>query len=271
MAGNMHWLLGEVWMAWEYSKFNFREYAAERATFAMQTVGMILNNSAFIIVWIIFLNAYGSANGWHAPQIIALNGFNALVYGIVFTFFGGIAALRDSVLNGVFDSVLLTPRALLTRTSTLVMRISAGGDIVFGVACLGLYMYLAPVTAFQFATLAVLIIPTCTIMISIALIASSIAFFIPDSTDLSRSFFELVFAPSMYPSGYFQGGARILLLYVLPSIAMAGLPVELVMSFSLSMFALVWFLAVVWSCIAWRVFLTGLKRYESGNITGARL
>jgi ABC-2 type transport system permease protein len=271
MVVSMHWILGELNMAWQYTRFNFREYAAERATFVMQTIGMMLNNSAFVIMWIVFLNVYGSANGWHAPQIIALNGFNAFVYGIAFTFFGGLAALRDSILNGSFDSVLLTPRALLTRTSTLVMRISAGGDIVFGILCLGLYALIVDVSFMQVAVLATLVIPACVIMLSIMLISSSIAFFIPDSSDVSRSFFELVFSPSMYPSGYFQGTARVMLLYVLPSIAIAGLPVEIMVTFSPSAYVLVWCLAIVWAYMSWRIFLWGLKRYESGNVTGARV
>lgn len=267
----MDWLMHECRSAYAYLALAVRETVAERATFVMQTVGMIFNNSAFVIMWTIFVSVYGSANGWAVPQIIALNGFNALVYGIAFTLFGGAWPMRDSILNGSFDTVLLSPNALLTRASTLDIRISATGDIVFGLICLVLFAAVYPVTLFDVFLLAVLAVPCVILMGAILLIAASIAFFVPDSTELSRSFFELVFAPSMYPAGYFQGPVRIFLLYVIPSIAIAGLPIELITAFSLSNFLLVWCLAVVWSYIAWRIFLAGLKRYESGNITGARV
>lgn len=264
------WLIQELGAAKEYLLLSIREKLAERASLVLQTIGMMLNNSAFVILWLVFVNVYGGMNGWQAPEIIALNGFNALVYGIAFTLFGGTSQMRDGILNGAFDSVLLSPNALLSRGLTLGIRVSAVGDVLFGLICIGIYVLMAEPSLLSLGILTTLVIPSVCIMGSVMLISTSIAFFMPDSADLSRSFFELVFAPSMYPSGYFQGPVRFFLLYVIPSIAIAGLPVELLNNFSISLYLLVWCIAVLWMYVAWRVFLAGLRRYESGNMTGAR-
>ena len=80
-----------------------------------------------------------------------------------------------------------------------------------------------------------------------------------------------MFGPSIYPSGVYQGAMRIFFLFVLPSIAVAGLPVEILISFNFGNVVIVWFLAFVWSLIAALVLKQGVMRYESGNLTGARI
>jgi ABC-type uncharacterized transport system permease subunit len=74
----------------------------------------------------------------------------------------------------------------------------------------------------------------------------------------------------MYPSGGFQGTTRFVLTFVIPSITMAGLPIELLSQFSWYWFVVIWALACLWPLLAYRFFLYGLRRYESGNLTGAR-
>ena len=267
----MEWLLSEIKIGWAYTVINLRESAAERASFVMQIIGMALNNVAFIVVWILFIDVFGNLNGWGAAEVIALQGYNAFIFGLAFTFAGGLMPLRGMILNGGFDSLLLSPRALLTRAFTLDIRTSAIGDLLYGVICVGIYIYLIGGGWYHALMLTMFAVPAFLIFVSILLISSSVAFFIADSEDLSRSIFELFFAPSMYPSGGFQGMARFLLTFVIPSITVAGLPIELLSNFSWFWFAVIWILAFVWPCIAYWFFLQGLKRYESGNTIGARV
>lgn len=267
----MRWLLSELNVAWAYTVLNIRESAAERVSFVMQILGMILNNVAFIIVWVLFIDVFGKLNGWGAAEVIALQGYNALIFGVAFTLCGGFVPVRALILNGGFDSILLTPRALLTRIATLDIRTSAIGDIVYGVVCVGVYLVLAGGGWYEALMLLLFMVPALAIFLSILLISATVAFYVADSEDLSRSIFELFFAPSMYPAGGFQGLTRFVLVFVIPSITIASLPIELLSTFSWFWFGVIWVLGLVWPALAYWFFLSGLKRYESGNVTGARI
>ena len=79
----------EVWMAKEYVKSNIASAAELRVSFLMQVVGMMLNNTAFLVVWILFFKAFGDINGWTANEMFALQGFVAVAYGFTFSLFSG--------------------------------------------------------------------------------------------------------------------------------------------------------------------------------------
>jgi uncharacterized membrane protein YciS (DUF1049 family) len=53
--------------------------------------------------------------------------------------------------------------------------------------------------------------------------------------------------------------------------AIAGLPVEAVKNLDILKILFVWGLAVIWTVIALFILKQGIKRYESGNLTGARI
>lgn len=109
------------------------------------------------------------------------------------------------------------------------------------------------------------------ILANFTLITSCICFFIPDSEQISTNAFEVMFGPSLYPSGVYQGALRFIFLFVLPTIAVAGLPVEAIKDLNFTKIVFVWALGIIWTLIALFVLNQGVKRYESGNLTGARI
>lgn len=261
----------ELIMALEYIKGNIVAAAELRFTFIMQVGGMVINNTSFLIVWILFFQVFGEINGWNAKETIALQGFLAIVYGFTFSFFSGVAELPNAIHNGVFDSLLLTPRNLYLRILTLVTRTSAIGDIIYGFLALIVYFILIQASIGQILLMFLLLIPSTLIMVNFALITSCLGFFIPNSEDLSRNVFEIMFGPSLYPAGVFQGGMRIFFLFILPTLALAGLPVEAVKELNFVEILIVLGLAFIWTLIAIFVLNQSIKRYESGNLTGARV
>lgn len=261
----------ELRMSWEYIKGNIASAAELRVSFIMQVVGMMINNTSLLAIWIFFFAAFGNINGWSGKEVIALQGFVAVAYGITFSFFSGASELPIAINNGTFDSILLTPRNLYLRILTIVTRTSALGDTLYGLILLVIYSVLAHLTIAQFGLLALLLIPATLIITNFLLTTSCIGFFIPDSEELSKNAFELMFGPSLYPSGVYQGTMRIFFLFILPSIAIAGLPIEAVRNLNFFNILLVWLLAGVWSLVTYFVLKQGIKRYESGNLTGARI
>jgi ABC-2 type transport system permease protein len=261
----------ELKMALEYIKSNLTSAAELRASFIGQVVGMMINDISFLLIWVFFFGAFGRINGWGGIEVAGLQGFLIVTYGISFSLFAGAIDLPIAINNGAFDTVLLTPRNVYLRILTLVTRIAAIGDGLYGAMLLLAYALISHLSPLQIGLLILLLIPSVLILTNFALIASCIGFFVLDSAELSKSAFELLVGPSLYPAGLYQGATRAFFLFVIPSIAIGGLPVEAVKSLDLTGVAIVWILAVVWTLIALWVLRHGIKRYESGNLTGARI
>lgn len=258
-------------MAFEYIKTNIASAAELRVSFAMQVVGMMLNNITFVIVWWLFLGVFGSINGWGGMEVVALQGYFAMVFGFAFTFFCGAYELSSVIDNGVFDSVLLTPRNLYARILTLATRTSAIGDILFGLVLVFIYIFTSHQSLSSSLLLFSFLIPSVVILTNFILTGACISFFLPNSRELSRFIFEILVGPSMYPAGVYQGATRFFFLFVLPAIAMGGLQVETMHNSNPWNALIVWGLAILWTFIALWVLKKGLRRYESGNLTGARV
>ena len=77
-------MMKEIYFAFYAIKKNIQSSAELRTSFVTNIVGMAINNTAFIIIWIFFVKSVGIINGWTAADIIGLMGFTALSYGVVF-------------------------------------------------------------------------------------------------------------------------------------------------------------------------------------------
>lgn len=242
-----------------------------RTGFLLQIFGMMLNNVAFLVGWIFFFRIFGTINHWSIPETIGLQGMVALVYGVGFTFASGTASLPDYVHQGVFDQFLLSPRNLYLRILSSKLRVSAIGDCFFGTILLVVYCVQASLSLSQIIMLLLFLPPMILLFCNINLLSSLIAFFIPDSSVLSRNVFEAFFAPSMYPASLFGGWTRTFFLYVIPSLMIGGFPIEAIRDHAFSLVAFVWGISLLWMLLTLWALKQAIRRYESGSLTGARV
>lgn len=264
-------LRSEIAVAKHYIITNLLSSAQLRVTFFMQVLGMMVNNTAFLISWLFFTQTFGIINGWGATEVIGLQGVVAFVYGICFTFFGGVDDLSVAIHNGSFDTLLTTPRSIYLRILTLQTKTSAVGDLVYGSILLLVFLWQTNFTVPNIIALALVIIPAVIIFTNFTVIAACVSFFLPDSYDIYRNIFEMLLGPAMYPGGGFQNTSRIIFTFLIPSLAIGTIPVETIAHQSLSNILLLWTLAFGWFLLARWVLAQGLKRYESGNMTGSRI
>ncbi len=264
-------LIAEIRISGEYMKSNLASLIELRTSFLLLAAGMMINNISLLVVWVLFFQAFGSINGWNRNEVIGLQGFIATVYGLSFTFCTGSLRLPTTINNGSFDSLMLTPRSLYFRILTLTTQAASVGDTIYGLIVLVIYFVIIHASIWQALLLISLVIPATLIMVNFALLTSCIGFLIPDSDELSKNTFDIMFGPSLYPAGVFQGGVRFIFLFILPTIAIAGLPVEAAKNLNLTSVLIVWALAIFWTLVALWALKQGVKRYESGNLTGARI
>jgi ABC-2 type transport system permease protein len=246
-------------------KKNIQNSAELRTSFLMNIIGMGINNTAFIVLWVFFVKSVGNIGGWTAADIIGLQGFVALCFGIVFSAGDGIYRLATYVASGAFDRFMLSPKNLLVRIATSSFRVSSLGDLVFGAVCLGIYAFLLHATGWQILLMALLVVISSTVFLAATIAIQSTSFFFIDAGPVTGSLFELFLTPSLFHGGAFQGTMRFVFTFIIPSLLVGALPVEIVRNVSLGQLLLVSVLAVFWLVISIRIFNHAIKRYESSN------
>ena len=263
-------LRSELFFFFFVIKKNIQNEMQHRTAFIMQVVGMMLNNFSLLILWVVFLSMNGDINGWGVPEIIAINGVIALVYGTVFSLGDGLAGLPDKVHTGTFDTLILAPKNLFLRILSSSSRTSAIGDILFGVILLAVYFIMTQAPLSQILLLLLLCIPSIITFLHFLFLTKLIIFYIPDSESISNTLVESLMNPSFYPSGVFQGALRFFLFFIIPALAVAGMPIEMLIHFDWAWFLAMFGLAIFWTVLSHLVFKRALRRYESGNLVGGR-
>ncbi len=246
-------------------KKNIQSSAELRTSFLMNIFGMIINNTAFIILWVYFVKSVGVIGGWTAIDIIGLQGFTALCYGIVFSAGAGLRKLPEYIASGAFDRFMLSPKNLLLRVATSSFGVSSLGDIVYGIVCLAIYGYFLHASIYQILLMALLAIISTIIFWAVIVVIYSISFYFTDPSSVSHGLSELFFTPALFHGGAFQGAMRFVFTFFIPSLLIGTLPVEIVRDISLEKLLLVGILAIFWLFISFKIFNQAVRRYESSN------
>lgn len=258
-------MMKELQFALYAIKKNIQSSAELRTSFVMNIFGMAINNTAFIILWGFFVKSVGVIGGWTVADIIGLQGFVALCFGIVFSAGAGIRKLADYTASGAFDRFMLSPKNLLVRIATSSFGVSALGDIVFGIVCLGIYAFLIHASIYQILLIALLVLISTIVFLAAAIAIYSTSFFFTDASSVTGSLFELFLTPSLFHGGAFQGVMRFIFTFAVPSLLVGALPVEIVRDISLGKLLLVSVLAIFWFVVSINIFNRAIKKYESSN------
>ena len=259
-------MMNELHFALYSIKKNIQSSAELRTSFLMNIVGMAINNTAFILLWVFFVHSVGIIGGWTALDIIALQGFTALSYGIIFSFGAGIKKLPDYVATGTFDRFMLSPKNILMRVTTSAFSAAGVGDIIFGLVCLAIYSVLIHATVFQIFLTMILVMLSTLIFFAVTIVCYSASFYFDDASFVVSGIFELFFTPALFHGGAFQGAMRAFFMFVIPSLLVGTIPVEIVKNISMGKLAVVAIFTVIWLTLAIKIFNRSVRRYESSNL-----
>jgi len=260
-----NFMMKELRFALYSIKKNIQNNAELRTSFIMNILGMAINNVAFIVLWAFFVKSVGIVGGWTVADIIGLQGFIALCFGVVFSAGAGIIELAEYVASGAFDRFMLSPKNLLVRVATSTFRVSGLGDVAFGIVCLTIYALLIHATAYQILLIVLLAFISIFVFLSATITIYSASFYFTDSSSIVDSLFELFFTPSLFHGGAFQGAMRFIFTFVIPSLLVGSLPVEIVRDISINKLLLVAVLGLFWFVISIKIFNKAIKKYESSN------
>jgi ABC-2 type transport system permease protein len=261
--------LNEVNICLTMLRYNLLNSYALGASFFLSLVGMILNNSSFILIWVFFNNALGGINGWSTSEVILAQGFGSFAFGIVHCIFGGINEIPRYIQLGTLDRFFLLPNSVLYSIAFSKISVSAIGDIAHGLICVAIYLIANSFDYVSVLFIITILLTSTMLFFSFNLISSSICFiFVAGGDSLARSVYEVFIAPSIFHGGIFTGFLRFLFIFLIPSLVVSALPIEALRTLELSKLALIFAFAVAWLIIAVSIFNRLIKRYESSNLVG---
>ncbi len=251
-------------------KIQMESESSLKWAFWLQVFGMFIGNGAFLALWLLFFATFGEINGWGAKEVVGLEGFASLIFGLAFGVFGGSEVMVKYINNGSLDIFLLRPKNIYIQIITSKIRTSAFGDILYGIISLVIFAIWAKLDLVSILVLFLILLPAVVILVNFRFLASLVGFVIPDAEVLSRGVLDLILTPALVPSGLFSKGMRFFLIVVVPALLIGGFLVEVVGSPSILGVLIVFGSAVFWTLVTLFCLEKGLARYESGNLVGAR-
>lgn len=244
---------------------------ALRGAFAVQIIGMMLNNATLIVAWLFLFHKFGTINGWGAHELIGVIGINMFLFGIIMTLSVGILDLPRHIDRGSLDSMLTKPAPLLLQLAGSNIDPTTFGDILLGTILVVWYALTSQLTGAKIIVfIAALLIGAVLFWCFAILLPNLLGFYIFDSERLSR-YIGMVFLDSgIYPTGVLSGGLRTFLLTAMPGLFIGAVPLEVLYRFSWETVLIGAGVALFWLYTVSKLFKRSLRRYESSNLVGAR-
>ena len=96
----------------------------------------------------------------------------------------------------------------------------------------------------------------------------SISFYLMDGHNVSQGLYGMFLSNSLYHGGAFTGFLRVIFTFVMPSLLLGAIPVEIVKNLSISNLIMIILLTIFWFILSIMFFYKSLKKYESNNLFG---
>ena len=249
-------------------KKNFQNAKELKSAFITTIVGMCINNIAFIVLWYYFGKTVGTINGWEPFDIFGLYGFTSTSLGLVCAFFYGIYNIPSYISSGNFDKYLITPKNTLLKVATSQISTSAIGDLIFGLICFVIYAFVSKLSLIQILASILLMLTASTIFFAFSLICMSVSFYLMDGENISTGLYGMFVSASLYHGGAFTGILKVIFVFIVPSLLLGAIPVEIIKNLSLLNISIILLITLAWLVISVTFFYKSLKKYESNNFFG---
>lgn len=248
-----------LFAVWKTNLLSAMEY---RAAFLTQTIGMILNDFMYFLIWIIFFDRFKEVRGWGLSDMYLTYGVLASSFGLVSLLFGNAFNLSDIISKGRLDYYLSLPRPVLLHTVASRMIASGMGDLTYGFISYGLSGQFTwdGLLRFILATLF-----AAAVFAAFLILIQSLAFWFGIMSNLSALALNALLTFGIYPITLFDNYAKLILFTIIPAALMGAVPAEFIRAFTWQTLAQMLVGAIVFLFIAVVVFRLGLRRYESGS------
>lgn len=247
---------------------NLKNQQAMRINFLTQLIGMVLSNTSFFIIWIMFSKAVGVVNGWGAVQTFGMMSVSMMTFGVVHTLFGSTGSVTDLVPTGEFDALLTKPKNLYVRIINRDMSPSAAGDLIQGIVGAIIFLFMIKADLASILLFLIMLPPAVMAQLSFIMICDCLIFWLPQTPMIGNTLRDLIILPTTQPISMLRGFMRVVYLTAIPALLVAGTPVEMVTYYKYELIAVAYAVGLVWLSLSVWVLKTAVRRYESGNVIG---
>jgi len=244
---------------WKTNLASAMEY---RVAFISQTIGMILNDGVYFLVWIIFFDRFKDIRGWQLTDMFLVFGVSASAFGLAGILFGNAFNLGEIIVNGRLDYYLSLPRPTLLHVLTSRAVPSGFGDFLYGFVS---YLASGQFSIDGLGRFVLAVILATVIFITFLVIVQSLAFWLGTGGTFTGIAINAMVTFALYPITLFNNTAKLVLFILVPAAFMGAVPAGFVRSFSWSTLGLMSLAAAGFLSLAVLLFRLGLRRYESGS------
>lgn len=241
-------------------KCNVRQAISNKKSFIIQTLFMFLNNVVWLAFWfILFYNSEGNINGVTLNDIIYLWSAPTISYGLCFFLFGGVDDLPYKIANKEIDTELTKPKHSLISLITGSAKLSAMGDLVYGLV-LGLFA--VDYNPLKYIWLIIISIVGAIGFLGITIFVNSLAFWFGDISKSARTYTNnLLLTLTIYPDSMFTGIIKVMMYTLIPAMYIAHIPIILIKDFSISLLFIELLAVTLLVVLGVMTYNRGLKRY----------
>jgi ABC-2 type transport system permease protein len=244
---------------WKTNLASAMEY---RVAFISQTIGMILNDGVYFLVWIIFFDRFKDIRGWQLTDMFLVFGVSASAFGLAGILFGNTFNLGEIIVNGRLDYYLSLPRPTLLHVLASRAVPSGFGDFLYGFVS---YLASGQFSIDGLGRFVLAVILATAIFIAFLVIVQSLAFWLGTGGTFTGIAINAMVTFALYPITLFNNTAKLVLFILVPAAFMGAVPAGFVRSFSWSTLGLMSLAAAGFLSLALLLFRLGLRRYESGS------
>ncbi len=248
-------------------KYNIMREMVNKVTFLTNISFMILNNASILVQWFILFRLREDVGGYTFREIMMLWGLTAASYGLSHILFARAFSLPELVIKGKLDAYLVQPKNVLISVITSSIRISAIGDLLYGI----ILMAFCRLGLREWILAALFLVTGTVVFTAFSLLLGSLSFWFLRMDILENQTVMGMVSFATYPDGIFQGLSRFLLYFIIPVGMAVWHPVHVLARFDAGMLLTVLGYTALLVGISVTAFYRGLKRYASGNLMGARV
>jgi len=249
---------------WALTVANLATYRTQWKRLLFMSFFMMLQNSMFFVLWIIFFQNVSNLKGWGLVEVARMFGVAATSIGLSCFFFKGVRSIAFRVQDNSLDLFLTRPRSVLPMLMLSDSSPASLGDILYGPL---MWATLGDISWHQAPHLLVLCLLSATVFTAIVLIIHSIAFWLKNgSTRFSDQLFECLLIFSTIVQHGQPLGVQLIMYTIMPVAFVTILPTQLINTFQPLLFAQLLAGTLFFVFLSIWIFNAGLRRYKNAMI-----
>ncbi|MGE4313135.1 MAG: ABC transporter permease [Pseudobdellovibrionaceae bacterium] len=244
---------------------NMKSAASLRAAYAIRSAFTLINHAIYLCLWVIIFHAVPSIGGWQIQHILLAYGLGILIWGILSFFAYGLRTLPKQIDHGALDVYLTQPRPVLVNVALGNTQTAGLPEILLGLIVL---LIAGHITSVSIPMLLFLGLCSAIVFCSAVLAYGSLGFWLKNYHSSAEELYFNIFIMATRPEGVFHNWMAILIFTVMPVAFMTHVPLRVLLEHDMIALAITLAGTLTCSILSYKIFLTGLRHYESGSRFG---